>query len=188
MPPKPKFTKEEIVKTALELVSDSGADALTARELGKRLGSSSRPIFTMFSGMDEVLEEVRKAAMEKFENYMNESPENIPEFKRVGMKMVLFGKNEPKLFRLLFMSEHPNALSFNDIFSELGEDADRSISAIRRDYGLTDEKARILFKNLWIYTFGIGVMCASGVCNFTENEISEMLTVEFKAMLAYVNE
>ena len=36
MPPKPKFTKEEIVQTALEVVSQKGAAALTAQELADR--------------------------------------------------------------------------------------------------------------------------------------------------------
>lgn len=36
MPPKPKFTKEEIVQTALEVVSQKGAAALTARSLQMR--------------------------------------------------------------------------------------------------------------------------------------------------------
>lgn len=48
MPPKPKFTKEEMVGKALRIVEEKGASALTARELGKALGSSTRPIFTIF--------------------------------------------------------------------------------------------------------------------------------------------
>ena len=34
MPPKPKFTREEIVAAALELVSAKGMEALTSRDLG----------------------------------------------------------------------------------------------------------------------------------------------------------
>ena len=34
MPPKPKFTREEIVQTALDIVSRKGVEALTAKELG----------------------------------------------------------------------------------------------------------------------------------------------------------
>ena len=34
MPPKPKFTREEIVAAALELVSEKGMSALTSRDLG----------------------------------------------------------------------------------------------------------------------------------------------------------
>ena len=37
MPPKPKFTREEIVQTALEVVSRKGVEALTAKELGDAL-------------------------------------------------------------------------------------------------------------------------------------------------------
>ena len=51
MPPKPKFTREEIVRVALEVVSQKGVEALTAKELGAALGTSARPIFTVFSSM-----------------------------------------------------------------------------------------------------------------------------------------
>ena len=34
MPPRPKFTREEIVAAALELVSEKGMSALTSRDLG----------------------------------------------------------------------------------------------------------------------------------------------------------
>lgn len=40
MPPKPRFTREEIVAAALDIVSRQGIEALTARELGEALGSS----------------------------------------------------------------------------------------------------------------------------------------------------
>lgn len=66
MPPKPKFTKEEIVQTALEIVSQKGVRALTANELGAALGTSARPIFTVFDSMKEVQDEVRKAAIQRF--------------------------------------------------------------------------------------------------------------------------
>lgn len=67
MPPKPKFTREEIIQAALTIVSQKGADALTAREVGEQLGSSARPIFTVFKNMEELQAEVRQAAMERFE-------------------------------------------------------------------------------------------------------------------------
>lgn len=64
MPPKPKCTKEQIVKAALKLVSERGEKALTARELGKKLGSSSCPIFTALGSMDELVKEVEKKVCE----------------------------------------------------------------------------------------------------------------------------
>ena len=61
MPPKAKFTREEIVQAALGIVREDGIQALTARALGAKLGSSARPIFTIFQSMEEVQQEVFRA-------------------------------------------------------------------------------------------------------------------------------
>lgn len=121
MPPKPGFTREEIVDAALDIVSRKGIEALTARELGEALGSSARPIFTVFRSMEELQQEVRSAAMRRFESYAGRTMPGVPLFKQVGMQMVLFGAQEPKLYRLLFMRENRSAVSFDDVFGELGD-------------------------------------------------------------------
>ena len=54
MPPKFKFTEDEIVSEALELVRTRGAKALTARALAERLGCSAKPIFGLFKNMEEL--------------------------------------------------------------------------------------------------------------------------------------
>lgn len=54
MPPKSKYTKEEIVNVALNMVREKGADSLTARDLGARLETSARPIFTALENMEDL--------------------------------------------------------------------------------------------------------------------------------------
>lgn len=186
MPPKPKFTKEEIVEKALNVVSSEGADALTARKLGEALGSSARPIFTVFKSMDEVLDEVRQAAMLRFEGFAERRFSDLPLFKQVGMKMILFGIEEPKLYQLLFMQEQENPSGFDHMLSMLGDTADRCMAAIEADYGLKPQQAKKLFENVWIYTFGIGTLCATGVCRFTQEELSQLLTDQFQAVMGLI--
>ena len=186
MPPKPKFTKEEIVQTALEVVSQKGVEALTAKELGDALGSSSRPIFTVFNSMKEVQDEVRTAAMHRFENFASQKLPDVPLFKQVGMQMVLFGAKEPKLYQLLFMQENRNAVSFDDVFGELGPTAETCIGLIRAEYGMSESEAKLLFENVWIYTFGVGALCATRVCHFSEEKLGQMLSTEFQAMMLLV--
>lgn len=185
MPPKPKFTREQIIDAALALVSRKGMDALTARELGTELGSSARPIFTVFNSMEEVQQEVRKAAMRRFEGFAKRALHYTPVFKQVGMQMILFAMDEPKLYQLLFMSENNTACGFEDVFEQLGEMGRICIDVIRRDYGLSGEDAKTLFRHVWIYTFGIGALCAAGTCDFSEGEILEMLGQDFMAMLFF---
>lgn len=186
MPPKPKFTKEEIVAAALELVSQQGIEALTARELGARLGSSARPIFTVFGSMDEVQEEVRAAALRRFESYAEKAMHYTPVFKQVGMQMILFAMEEPKLYQLVYMSENAGATDFGSIVARLGDVAQLCLDVIRRDYGMAEQEARRLFEHVWIYTFGIGALCATGMCRFSQDEIIQMLGQDFMAMLFYI--
>lgn len=187
MPPKPKFTREEIVNAALSIVSERGVDALTARELGERLGSSARPIFTVFKNMEEVQAEVRAAAMRRFEAFAPADEDgDMPLFKQVGVRMVRFGLREPKLYQLLFMQENREADSFDDVFGALGTTADLCIDVLCRDYALNRAEARELFEAVWIYTFGVGALCATGVCRFSEERLSRMLTTEFQAMMMMV--
>lgn len=67
------------------------------------LGSSARPIFTVFDSMKQVQDAVREAAMRRF---AEQKLPDMPLFKQVGMQMVLFGAREPKLYQLLFMQEN----------------------------------------------------------------------------------
>ena len=185
MPPKPKFTKEEIVSAALELVSERGIEALTARELGARLGSSARPIFTVFNSMEEVQAEVRAAALKRFESYAEKAMDYTPVFKQVGMQMILFAIEEPKLYQLVYMSENAGATDFEGIVERLGDVARLCVDVIQRDYGLSESDAKTLFEHVWIYTFGIGALCATGMCRFSQEEIIQMLGQDFMAMLFY---
>ena len=98
MPPKRKFTREDIAQAALEIVKEKGVEALTARELGKRLGTSSSPIFTVFKNMDEVKWAARELALNEFKEYISDFKEYTPAFKRVGMMMISYAIHEPELY------------------------------------------------------------------------------------------
>lgn len=183
MPPKPKYTREQIVSAALGVVSRQGIDALTAKELAHALDTSTTPIFTVFTSMQEVQGAVKDAALQRFETYAHRAVGELPLFKQIGMRMIHFAKEEPQLYRLVFMSRNAEVKSFEGIYAHLGGVADECLAAIRRDYGLSAESARALFEHLWIHTFGIGVLCATGMCDFSMEQISRMLTEDFTAML-----
>lgn len=107
MPPKAKFTKEEIIEAAFDLVKTDGFEALTSRALGARLGSSARPIFTVFQSMDEVQNAVIETAKALYKEYVDQGLTWKHPFKGVGCRYILFSIREPKLFQLLFMTEQP---------------------------------------------------------------------------------
>lgn len=187
MPPKAKYTREEIVQIALELVAEKGIGALNARNLGAALGTSTRPVFTAFKNMNELTEEVKTAAMHRFDEYAKNDPETgVPAFKNVGLQMILFATEQPKLFQLLYMTENEQSVSFDNLLDRLGGTSQKCIDFIMRDYGLTLEEAKLLFRSVWMFTFGIGVLIASKVCRYDEDEVSAMLSQQFRSVMVLI--
>lgn len=186
MPPKPKFTKDEIIAAAFRLTRTQGAQAVTAREVGKSLGVTATPIFTYFSGMDELLQCVVQEARRLFQEYLLAADAYQPAFKMRGMQLIRFAQEEPKLFQLLFMSESGRPRGVEELFNGLGETAQLCLDVIMADYGLDEADARQLFRHVWIHTYGIGALCATGMCRFTEDEISDMLEQDFMAIIELV--
>lgn len=100
--------------------------------------------------------------------------------------MVLFGAREPKLYQLLFMQENRQASDFEDVLGTLGATAEKCIADLCSEYGLSREQAHAVFEPVWIYTFGIGTLHATRVCQFSEAQVERMLSTEFSAMLHLV--
>ncbi len=183
MPPKCKFTREEIVKAALDLTREEGIDALTARALGTKLGSSARPIFTVFENMEEVQSEVRKAAKALYADYIKTGLSGDIAFKGVGTQYILFSIKEPKLFQLLFMAEQPQKPPVKSILPIIDENYPQILASVQNGYGLEKTDAERLYRHLWIYTHGIASLCATNMCSFTAEEISVMVTEVFLGLL-----
>ena len=173
MPPKPKYTKEEVIQVALDMVREQGIASLTARDLGARLGTSARPIFTAFENMEEVKTEVIKAASDYFREYSKNFKQYSPAFKQMGMLIVSFATKEPKLFELLFMEKETSA---NATLEVIGKEC---IDVIVAENKISEKQAKALFDQMWIFTFGLSTFSAMKVYECMETKISDMLTKAF---------
>ncbi len=183
MPPKAKFTKDDIIQAGLDIVKKNGIDALTARALGSKLGSSSRPIFTVFQNMEEVQEEVKHSVQLLYDEYVRKGLEQELAFKGVGKQYILFAIQEPKLFQLLFMTEQKKKTAVVSLMPIIDDNYEDILLSVQKGYDLSANMAEQLYRHLWIYTHGIAVLCATNMCVFTEEEINNMITQVFKGIL-----
>lgn len=182
MPPKSKFVREEVIAAALKIVQREGVAALTARSLATELGSSARPIFTLFEGgMDEVVHATERAARDLYNGYIQNGLQEPLAFKGVGKAYIRFSVEQPRLFSWLFMSEC-NAGRAN-VLSQIDENYGAILSSVCNQFGLERETAERVYRHLWIYSHGIATLCATGTCAFTEEEISDMLTAVCTAII-----
>ncbi len=188
MPPKAKFTREQITEAALEIIRTENPENLTARALGKKLGSSTCPIFTVFANMEEVQQAVLEAVRSIYKEYVEKGLSESPAFKGVGTQYILFAINEPKLFQILFMSQQTKLPDIDNVLPIIDESYDKILASITAGYGIEGKDAERLYKHLWIYTHGIASLCATKTCCFTDAEINEMLTEVFISLLNKMKE
>lgn len=183
MPPKAKFTKQQIAQAGLEIIRCEGMENLTARALGSKLGSSACPIFTVFENMEEVQAEVRKLAKAVYSEYVNRGLREEVPFKGVGTQYILFAVKEPKLFQLLFMSEQVQKPTVSNVLPVIDDSYEAILLSAQNGYQLCREQAERLYRHLWIYTHGIAVLCATNTCVFTPDEIGGMVSEMFRGTL-----
>ena len=186
MPPRSKFTREEMVSAALDITREEGIDALTARALAGRLGSSARPIFTVFDSMDEVSAAVVDAAKAEYSEYVERGLGEAIAFKGVGTAYIRFAAERSKLFMLLFMRERGDVPSAETVIGAIDDNWEKILGSIVDAYGLDRDVAKRLYRHLWIYTHGIATLIATNVCTFTPDEISQMLTAVFASLMAKI--
>ena len=183
MPPKAKFTKEEIIQAAISIVERDGADALTARSLASALGSSARPIFTVFSGMNEVNDAVCTYAKAVYAEYVNSGLREEKAFRGVGKAYIRFAAERPRLFQLLFMREQSRLPDQNSILVGIEEHYTEILHSITQEYGVDDDTAARLYFHIWVYSHGLAVLLATRMCAFSAEEITKNLTEVFRALV-----
>ena len=186
MPPKPKFTREEIIDAAFKIADEQGVDKLTARELGNKLGSSPRPIFTIFKDMDELKREIKNKANDVLLEYLEEAEHYQPLYKQAVKEIIRFAVEHRNLFEIVFLSEDRKMINFEGMAVRYKDIIDRYFNLLKVDYQLTDRDVMVMFKHSCVYIYGIGVMCAENICTFTDEQLNDLLGEVFVAMLTYV--
>ena len=174
MPPKVKFQKEEIVSAAVEITREKGIDALTARETAAKLGVSTRPIFTYFDTMEQLKGEVYVYAKDLYRDYILKGLEApIPNL-GVGQQLLRFSKDEPELYKYLFLSP-PDGVR-GSVMDELRLSQDLVRDSIMRIYHMDADTADKYFRDLWLMAYSFTTLIVTGECPYTDEEISAILT------------
>lgn len=179
MPPRFKFTKDEITKAALNITKERGVSGLTARALAARLGSSVKPIFGLFKNMEEVQQEVLQSANDLYQSYLAEDMKSgkYPPYKASGMAYIRFAKEEKELFKLLFMRDRTHENIGDD-----KEELEPLLKLIRQKLGLSEESAYLFHLEMWIYVHGIATMLATSYLEWNEEFISRVLTDGYEGL------
>lgn len=177
-----KISKDMILDAAFSIVKESGMEGLSNRELAKKLNCSIRPIYYQF----ESAEQMQKELYSKIEKYfykflMDNMVDDIPKYKQVGINYIKFAKKEKKLFQILFVNG--TNLSPDAFVSKDGEDYKELEKLIRLSTNLNEDEIKSFHTKMWIFSHGIATLVANDTINLTDEQISELLSYEFQALM-----
>lgn len=182
MPPKAKFTKEQIGETAFRMVRGRGMEALTARNLAAEMGTSTAPIFTAFGSIEELGAWVTEKARKLYRSYLEKGLAQTPPFKGAGLQYIAFAKEEPELFKLLFMGRDPHQ-EMTHFLPSYDENAPMVQKALETSWNLPQERAKSIYNHLSVYAHGLAVLFAQRQCVYTMEDASRMLSEAFMAFV-----
>lgn len=173
MPPKVKFQKEEIVRAALNVARQQGIGAVTAREVAKELGVSVGPIFTWFDTMEQLKAGVYALAKARYrEQILRGLDEPIP-FLGIWRHYLSFARQEPELYRLLFLTRPDSALGAGrgGAMEVLRFSQEIARPSIMRIYNMDAQTADKFFRNIWLAAFSFATLIVTDDCPYTDEEI-----------------
>ncbi|MEF2969094.1 TetR/AcrR family transcriptional regulator [Paenibacillus sp. M1] len=184
MPPKPKVTRGIVLEAALELMREEGMDAINARNVAKKLGTSTQPIFSQFSSMEELREAICAYAEHLYNTAMLAAMQSGDNgFLAMGLAYIRFARTEKRLFQLLFMSNRLQQEKVTEIAGTTEGD-DQVIAMIGSMTGLSADQARKLYAGIWFTTHGIASLVATNSSAMDDEEAQAVLGGVFKGLLA----
>lgn len=161
MPPMREITKEAVLQAALDIVCAEGLGAVTARSVAARLHCSTQPIYSLFSGMQELSDAVYaralQAAMEAIHGHRDEGMP--PELQPV-LGLYCLAREQPHLYRAVFLSVYrqgPQAME------QLGPKVlTDHLPKSQRLSLLTEQNFRHVTHMISVFVAGLGLLSLGG--------------------------
>ncbi|MBO4902134.1 MAG: TetR/AcrR family transcriptional regulator [Lachnospiraceae bacterium] len=185
MPPKPKYTKDQLIDVAVDIIRADGIKAITAQSLAAKLHVTPPSVFSHFSTVEDIREAAIERTREIYDTYVQKGLSMNPPFKGFAMQFVQFAVDEPMLFQLLFASRKDDP-RFEE-YSLMEGHTEFILKAIRDTFPLTEEECQELYIYTSIFTHGIASMTATGACLFSEEETAELLGKSCRGFLMAIH-
>jgi AcrR family transcriptional regulator len=177
MPPPKSVTRDQVIEAAFALVRAKGLSALSARNMAKRLRTSTSPIYGYFRKMDLLRREVVIRALELLHNYQTKKRSGEPFFD-MGLGYIEFARKEKRLFFEVLASDLHKLLPDN---VQVGSDP---LELMRSDpslAGLSDAALGDLLMKMWIFVHGLASLIGN-------EKLGALCDREIAAMLREVGE
>ena len=157
MPPTVRFTRDAVLNAACQLMRREGMEALNARAIAKELGGSTQPIFRLFTNMEDLHRELILYVTRQFQAHAEaDMAQSDSPYIQLCTTYLLYGRDEPELFKLLFMRDRVSEGQYSD-----RTNFDLVFNILKKETPLDDETALRFFERTWLFIHGLAVCVAT---------------------------
>lgn len=157
MPPTVRFTRDAVLNAACQLMRREGMEALNARAIAKELGGSTQPIFRLFTNMEDLHRELILYVTRQFQAHAEaDMAQSDTPYIQLCTTYLLYGRDEPELFKLLFMRDRVSEGQYSD-----QTNFDLVFNILKKETPLDDETALRFFERTWLFIHGLAVCIAT---------------------------
>lgn len=164
-PPSISIPAAAIVSAALEIVRELGLASLSARTLAARLGTSVGPVYRACESMEQLTVQVLGKARVLLRDYTCRPYTDMP-FRNAGVGLVLFARDEPNLYRALFVEKH----HFKGVHQEFAREMEELVTSDATLAGLDKPARDELRQEMWTYTHGLAMFVMTGLVSDASEE------------------
>ena len=173
MPPKTRVTAEMIAQAAVEMVRQSGFEAVNARTVSGQLHCSTQPVMYHFSTIENLKRAAYRQVDRRHSEYMMNTPPGQDPILGIGMNYIRFAVEEPQLFRFLFQSGYAEEKSLLEMVDS--EELVPVLAAMQEGTGLSMQKTKNVFITVALFAHGYASIIANNHLEFDEKLIAEHL-------------
>ena len=163
MPPKVKYTRNDVISAASGIVEEHGLKELTARAVAGKLGSSTAPVYKHFATMDELAFEVIRKTQKTLLEYTSR-PYTDRVFLNMGTGVAMFACEHKQLYRAL-MLEGDN---YGDVVHEFLDILESELAKDPKFTSLSTTERYVLLHKMSTFTHGLASLICVGLikeCN-----------------------
>ena len=168
---KKTITHDQILNAAYALVVEEGFKHFTARNIAKRMGCSTQPIYLEFTNMADlkqaVLDEIKETLQTKMSRRFTTDP-----IVDLGLAYINFVLDNPALYRAVFIEDHFGVEDMREFaFTTAIERLDQYAPAEQ----ISEEQRRNTISGLWIVATGIANLMAPDFIEISREQMIEIL-------------
>lgn len=176
---KKTITRDQILDAAYDVVAKEGFSHFTARNIAAKMKCSTQPIYLEFKNMDDLKHVLVEKVIEELSNKLLHKEITGDKLLDLGINSIEFANKEKQLYKALYLEGAADVSKMKEYSYEYFVE---NIITDTEYAELSEEQIKSVYSGFWILVSGLSALTSSGILEFKQEEIIELLNGSFETM------